>query len=104
MNAMSVMPSITTPNDMRKPTERHMEQKYRSPWQSLACGKYSQVWVREEQRRWRPVIAQAVELGQSSEAMTQQWARSYQPGRPPAPQRTHCVESLWVGLGGPLGG
>lgn len=51
MNAMRVMPSITTANDMRKPTERHMEQKYRSPWQSLLCGKNSQVWVSEEQRR-----------------------------------------------------
>lgn len=39
---------------IRKPTERHMEQKYRSPWQSWARGKYSQVLVREEQRRWRP--------------------------------------------------
>lgn len=47
-----LMPCRTTAKDIKNPTERHMEQKYRSsPWQSSRCGKLSQVLVREEQRR-----------------------------------------------------
>lgn len=49
------MDSRTTASDIKKPTLRHMEQKYRSsPWQSSYCGKGSQVPVNDEQRRWRP--------------------------------------------------
>lgn len=45
----------TTANDIRNPTDRHIEQKYRSrPWQSCGCGKSSHVFVIDEQRRWRP--------------------------------------------------
>lgn len=51
----TLMPCKTIAKDMRNPTDRHMEQKYRSsPWQSSRCGKLSQVSVMEEQRRWRP--------------------------------------------------
>lgn len=50
-----LIPCRTTAKDIRNPTERHIEQKYRSsPRQSSCWGKCSQVSVREEQRRWRP--------------------------------------------------
>jgi hypothetical protein len=50
-----LIPSSTTAKDIRNPTDRHIEQKYRSsPWQSSRWGKLSQVSVREEHRRWRP--------------------------------------------------
>lgn len=54
MYAIVVIPSITTAKLIRKPTERHMLQKYRSCAQSTGCGKGEHVWVREEHRRWRP--------------------------------------------------
>lgn len=57
MYATKVMPSSTTAKDIRKPTLRHMEQKYRSgPWQSSYWGKYSHDLVIEEQRLWRPYV------------------------------------------------
>jgi hypothetical protein len=50
-----LMPSNTTVKDIKNPTDRHIEQKYRSsPWQSSLCGKLSQVSVSEEQRWCRP--------------------------------------------------
>lgn len=53
--ATMLIPSSTTAKDIRNPTDRHIEQKYRSsPWQSSRWGKLSQVSVREEHRRWRP--------------------------------------------------
>lgn len=54
--AMSDMPSMTTAKDIKKPTERHMEQKYRSFSQSSRRGKCSHLPVREEQNRCSPYV------------------------------------------------
>ena len=50
----SVHSSTTTPNEMRKPTVRHILQKDGSLVQSLVRGKGTQVPVTAEQRLWRP--------------------------------------------------
>ena len=46
--------STTTPNDVRKPTVRHMLQNEGSFVQSLDLGNETQVPVTAEQRVWRP--------------------------------------------------
>ena len=68
-NAAMVMPSMTTANDIRKPTDLHMLQKYLfSPWQSSSLGNSThsreEVTRNEssggnfvfEHLRWRPYV------------------------------------------------
>jgi hypothetical protein len=53
-NEVIAQSSTTTPNDVRKPTVRHMLQNDGSFVQSLVRGKGTQVPVTAEQRLWRP--------------------------------------------------
>ena len=55
--ATIVASSNTAANDIKKPTDRHIEQKYLSlPEQSAFCGKCIQILLVEEQLRCRPIV------------------------------------------------